>query len=85
MADKNKTETWIAADKIFMIQKDPNNLLQTIVVTTMNGPNGPLGYAVMDSPATLIGQVSHPLGVTTVPFLAHPKNDRFKDSGRDLP
>lgn len=52
-ADANKNEFWISTDQIVSLQRSQKNLLETLVVTSLLGPQGPQAFAVLESPETV--------------------------------
>lgn len=46
----SKDELWIESSTIWMIHRDPKNPLLSAIGTVMMGPQGPLYYAVLESP-----------------------------------
>lgn len=45
-----KIELWLRADLILSIERSRANILETIVITSLNTSKGPVMYSVLESP-----------------------------------
>lgn len=53
-----KTELYLRIMDITAIQRNPDNLMETIVSVNIMTPKGPLGHLVADSPDTIAAQMA---------------------------
>jgi hypothetical protein len=60
-ATKARDEFWMRTTDIKSVQKDPNNLIQTLVVTNIVTPQGYQTFAVLEPMDEIAAQVNNAL------------------------
>ena len=59
LTDANsRAEFYLYSDMIRVVQQQPRNQMLTLVVTNIVGPQGPLAYEVLETPATIAALVN---------------------------
>ena len=62
---QNKHEFYLRASDIRTIERDPANILQTLVSTTLITNTGPLTYGVIENPDEIANMVENALSGKT--------------------
>lgn len=55
---KTKQVMAIKTDFIFVVERSIKNALETILISTMNGPNGLMAYSILESPEECMAMVA---------------------------
>ena len=59
LTDANsRAEFYLYAEMIRVVQPQPRNQMVTLVVTNIIGPQGPLAYEVLETPATIAALIN---------------------------
>jgi hypothetical protein len=67
-----KASFWIRAIEVRAVERNPGNLLETYVITTLMGPQGPVVYSVLESPEEVVEAVED--AIRDAPGVRHKLN-----------